>query len=70
MAVAIQPIVDPETTVCAAVRQYGSEYEVPELISVISKRTGLPERVVRGVVWDLLAERKLVLSGRSIKTVG
>lgn len=35
--------------------------DLPEA-SVISKRTGLPERVVRGVVWDLIAQGRLDLT--------
>lgn len=67
MAVAAQPIVDTEAVITSAVREYGAEYEAPRLVSVISEKTGLPERVVRGVVWDLLAQGKLNLtSARTI----
>lgn len=61
-AVAAQPIINAEAVIISAVREYGTEYEAPDLVSVISKRTGLPERVVRGVIWDLIAQGRLELT--------
>ena len=61
-ALSAHTIVNPENSVLHVVQEQGHLLSAAQVISEISRRYGLSESVVRGAVWDLIAEGTIELS--------